>query len=188
MTDSATIDSATIAPAGTWKVDPAHSRFGFAVKHMGVATVRGHFEEVDGTLVIGDDPSAAKITGSAKTASVQTGVGQRDDHLRSADFFDAENHPELTFESTRIEAIDDETYKIVGDLTIHGETREIELEAEVGGVEVGMNDEDRVGIEATGTLSRSDFNMKFNAALGSGNAVVADKVKLVLDISAIREA
>ena len=180
--------TSTIAPAGTWTVDPAHSRFGFAVKHMGVATVRGHFEEVDGTLVIGEDLASAKVTGTAKTASVQTGVEGRDDHLRSADFFDAENHPELTFESTRIEAIDEDTYKLVGNLTIHGETREIELEAEVGGVEVGMNGEDRVGIEATGKLSRGDFGMKFNAALGSGNAVVADKVKLVLDISAIREA
>ncbi len=185
---TSTIESKTIAPAGTWKVDPAHTRFGFAVKHMGVATVRGHFEDVDGTLVIGEDLSTAKITGSVKAASVQTGVGQRDDHLRSEDFFDAENYPELTFESTRIEAIDDETYRVVGDLTIHGVTREIELEAEVGGVEVGMNGEDRVGLEVTGKLSRSDFEMKFNAALGSGNAVVSDMLKLALDISAIRVA
>ena len=184
---TATTSAGTIAPAGTWKVDPAHTRFGFAVKHMGVATVRGHFAEVDGTLTIGEDLSSAKITGTAKAASVTTGVDARDDHLRSPDFFDVENHEDLTFESTAIEAIDEETFKITGNLTIHGETREIELEAEVGGVEVGMNGEDRVGIEATGKLSRSDFNMKFNAALGSGNAVVADKVKLVLDISAIRE-
>lgn len=185
---TATIEKGTIAPAGTWKVDQAHTQFGFAVKHMGVATVRGRFEEFDGTLEIGEDLSSAKITGSAKAASVQTGVGQRDDHLRSADFFDAEQYPELTFESTRIEAIDEETYKIVGKLTIHGVTREIELEAEVGGIEVGMNGEDRVGIDVTGKLSRGDFEMKFNAALGSGNAVVSDKVKLALDISAVREA
>lgn len=182
-----TIDSKTIAPAGTWKVDPAHTRFGFAVKHMGVATVRGHFEEFDGALAIGEDLESAKIAGSVKAASVTTGVEARDDHLRSADFFDAETFPELSFESKRIEAIDEETYRIVGELTIHGVSREIELEAEVGGVEVGMNGEDRVGIEATGKLSRGAYGMKFNAALGSGNAVVADKVKLVLDISAIRE-
>lgn len=188
MSNAATIDGGTIAPAGTWKVDPAHTRFGFAVKHMGVATVRGHFDEVDGTLTIGNDLSSAQITGAAKAASVQTGVEQRNDHLRSADFFDAENYPELSFESKRIEAIDEETYKIVGDLTIHGVTREIELEAEVGGIEVGPSGEDRVGIEATGKLSRAEYGMKFNAALGSGNAVVGDKVKLVLDISAIREA
>lgn len=186
--NAATTDTQTIAPAGTWKTDPAHTRFGFAVKHMGVATVRGYFEEVDGTLVIGDDLGSAKITGSVKAASVQTGVEQRNDHLRSADFFDAEQFPELTFESKRIEAIDEDTYKVVGDLTIHGVTREIELEAEVGGIEVGPSGEDRVGIEATGKLSRDDYGMKFNAALGSGNAVVGDKVKLILDISAIREA
>ena len=185
---NATIEKHTLAPAGTWKVDAAHTRFGFSVKHMGVATVRGYFEVVDGTLTIGDDLASAKIVGTAKAASVQTGVTQRDDHLRSADFFDAENYPELGFESTSIEAIDDETYRIVGELTIHGVTREIELEAEVGGVEVGMNGEDRVGLEVTGKLSRSEFEMKFNAALGSGNAVVSDKVKLALDISAVREA
>ncbi len=183
---TANIDSRTIAPAGTWKVDPAHTRFGFAVKHMGVATVRGHFEEFDGTLEIGEDPDSARIAGSAKTASVTTGVGARDDHLRSPDFFDAETFPELSFESKRIEPIDEETYMIVGELTIHGVSREIKLEAEVGGVEVGMDGEDRIGIEVTGELSRDAYGMKFNAALGSGNAVVADKVKLVLDISAIR--
>ncbi len=115
---NATIEKHTLAPAGTWKVDAAHTRFGFSVKHMGVATVRGYFEEVDGTLTIGDDLASAKIVGTAKAASVQTGVTQRDDHLRSADFFDAENYPELGFESTSIEAIDDETYRIVGELTI----------------------------------------------------------------------
>ena len=185
---TSTIDKSTIAPAGTWKVDKAHTQFGFAVKHMGVATVRGHFEDFDGSLEIGEDLTSAKIVGTVKAASVQTGVGQRDDHLRSEDFFDAEKYPELRFESTSIEAVDEDTFRIVGELTIHGVTREIELEAEVGGVEVGMNGEDRVGIEATGKISRDEFGMKFNAALGSGNAVVSDKVKLALDISAIREA
>lgn len=187
MSTTAT-EQRTIAPAGTWKVDPVHSRFGFAVKHMGVATVRGHFEDFDGTLEIGEDLASARVHGTVRAASVQTGAEQRDDHLRSADFFDAENFPELRFESTSIEAINEETYRIVGELTIHGVTREIELEAEVGGVEVGPNGEDRIGLEATGKLSRKDFEMRFNAALGSGNAVVADRVKLILDISAIREA
>lgn len=185
---TATKEQRTIAPAGTWRVDPVHSRFGFAVKHMGVATVRGHFEEFDGTLEIGEDLAEARIRGSVEAASVQTGVEQRDDHLRSPDFFDAAEFPELRFESNRIEAIDEETYRVSGELTIHGVTREIELEAEAGGVEVGPNGEDRIGLEVTGKLSRSEFGMKFNAALGSGNAVVSDKVKLILDIAAIREA
>src|SRR4051812_6038768 len=107
----------TIVPTGTWTVDPAHSKVGFAVKHMGIATVRGEFTEFDGTLEIGEDLSSARAYGTVKAASVDTSEPQRDDHLRSVDFFDAETYPELTFESTRIEALDDETYRITGDLT-----------------------------------------------------------------------
>lgn len=180
-------ETKNLVPTGTWQVDPAHSRVGFSVKHMGVSTVRGNFGEFEGTLEIGDDLSTARAYGTVKTATVNTGQEQRDEHLRSADFFDAEVHPELRFESTRIEAIDEDTFRIVGELTIHGETREVELEAEVGGTEVGSNGEDRAGLEVTGKLSRGDFGMKFNAALGSGNAVVSDKVKLELDIAAVKD-
>jgi polyisoprenoid-binding protein YceI len=178
----------TAIPTGTWDIDPIHSRVGFAVKHMGVATVRGEFQDFEGRLEVGEDLASSKVYGTVKVASVSTNQDQRDEHLRSADFFDAETHPELTFESTRIEQVDDDTLKIVGDLTLHGETREIELEAELGGTEVGPNGEDRIGLEATGKLSRADHGMKFNAALGSGNAVVSDKVKLALDIAAIKRS
>ena len=177
----------TAIPTGTWDVDAVHSRIGFAVKHMGVATVRGEFHDFEGRLEVGEDLASTKAYGTIKTASVNTRQEQRDDHLRSADFFDVEVHPELTFESTRIEQLDEDTLKIVGDLTLHGETREVELEAELGGTETGPQGEERIGLEVTGKLSRADFGMKFNAALGSGNAVVADKVKLVLDIAAVKE-
>lgn len=173
---------------GTWSVDPAHSKVGFAVKHMGVATVRGEFKEFEGTLDVGEDLASSKAYGTVKAASVSTNQAQRDDHLRSADFFDADAHSDLSFESTRIEAIDEDTLRVVGDLTMHGETHEIELEAELGGTEVGPEGEDRVGLELTGKLSRADYGMKFNAALGSGNAVVSDKVKLALDIAAVRQS
>jgi polyisoprenoid-binding protein YceI len=175
-------------PTGTWDVDTVHSRVGFAVKHMGVATVRGEFHEFDGHVEVGEDLESTRAWGTVKTASVNTRQEQRDGHLRSADFFDAENYPEIRFESTRIERVDDETLRIVGDITVRGETREIELEAELGGTEVGPEGEDRIGLEVTGKLSRADFGMKFNAALGSGNAVVADKVKLALDIAAIKRS
>jgi polyisoprenoid-binding protein YceI len=178
----------TLIPTGTWDVDTVHSRIGFAVKHMGVATVRGEFREFEGVIEVGDDLASTRAYGTIKTASVNTRQEQRDDHLRSADFFDAESYPEIRFESKRIEAVDEETLRIVGDITIHGETREIELEAELGGTEVGPEGEDRIGLEATGKLSRADFGMRFNAALGSGNAVVADKVKLALDIAAVKRA
>ena len=175
----------TLIPAGTWTLDTAHTKLGFAVKHMGVSTVRGDFKDFEGRLEVDEDGSV-RAYGVVRAASVDTNQEQRDEHLRSADFFDAENHPEITFESTGFERVDDDNWKVRGNLTIHGVTREIVLDAEHGGVDVGMQDEDRTGFEVTGQISRKDFGMKFNAALGSGNAVVADKVKLVLDIEATR--
>ena len=172
-------------PTGTWAIDKAHTKVGFAVKHMGVSTVRGEFREFDGALEVGED-GTLRAHGTVKAASVNTNQEQRDEHLRSADFFDVENYPDLTFESTSIERIDDEDYRIVGDLTIHGVTNQIELDAELGGVDIGPEGEHRTGLEVTGQLSRKDYGMRFNAALGSGNAVVADKVKLAIDVEAIR--
>jgi polyisoprenoid-binding protein YceI len=175
----------TAIPQGTWRVDAAHSKVGFAVKHMGVATVRGEFGQFEGSLEIGTDLASAKATGSVQAASVDTNQEDRDNHLRSADFFDSETYPEISFSATGIEQVDDETVKITGDLTMHGETHPIELKAELGGVETGPKGEKRTGLEVTGQLSRSDWGMKFNAALGSGNVVVSDKVKLTLDIAAV---
>lgn len=177
--------SATAIPAGSWAVDKAHTKVGFAVRHMGVSTVRGEFREFDGALEV-DEDGGLKAHGTVAVASVDTGQAPRDEHLRSADFFDAAEHPELRFESTAIEPVGDGDYRIIGELTIHGVTREIELDAELGGVERGPEGEQRVGFEITGQLSRKDFKMRFDAALGSGNAVVADKVKLAIDVEAIR--
>jgi polyisoprenoid-binding protein YceI len=182
------MSTATIAPTGTWNVDPTHSRVGFSVKHLGIATVRGTFKEFEGTLEIGDDLTTAKAYGKVKTASVDTNEAGRDEHLRSADFFDVENYPEITFESTSIEAIDEDSLKIVGNLTIKDVTHEVELLAELGGTEVDPWGNDRVGLEAVGKISRGDFGIKFNMALGSGNVAVGDKVTLSLDISAVKAA
>ncbi|MBI5103965.1 MAG: polyisoprenoid-binding protein [Solirubrobacterales bacterium] len=178
----------TLIPTGTWTADVAHSKVGFAVKHMGIATVRGEFKEFEGTLEIGEDLSTAKVRGTVKVASVDTNEPQRDEHLRSADFFDVAQYPELTFESTRIEALDDESFRITGDLTLHGVTNEVVLDAEVQGTDVDPWGNERVGLEITGQLSRGDYGMKFNQALGSGNMLVADKVKLALDVSAVKQA
>lgn len=180
--------NATLAPTGTWVVDAGHSKVGFAVKHMGIATVRGEFTEFEGTLEIGDDLSSAKARGTVKAASVDTNESQRDEHLRSADFFNAEVHPNLEFESTAIEPIDDETFRITGDLTMNGVTNEVVLTAEINGTDVDPWGNERIGLEVTGQINRSDYGMKFNQALGSGNMLVADKVKLALDISAAKQA
>ena len=185
---STTTSAATLIPTGTWTVDPAHSKVGFAVKHMGIATVRGEFTSFEGTLEIGEDLSTARVYGTVKAESVDTNEPQRDDHLRSPDFFDVAQFPELRFESTSIEALDDEEFRITGKLTIHGVTNEIVLHADVEGTDIDPWGNERVGLEVTGQLSRGDFDMKFNQALGSGNMLVSDKVKLALDISAVKQA
>ena len=180
--------SITAIPTGTWSVDPAHSKVGFAVKHMGIATVRGEFTEFEGTLEIDGDLSTARAYGAVKATSVDTNEPQRDEHLRSPDFFDVAQFPELRFESTEIEALDDDEFRIIGQLTIHGVTDEVVLHAEVQGTDVDPWGNERVGLEVTGQLSRADYGMKFNQALGSGNMLVGDKVKLALDISAVKQA
>ena len=180
--------TSTLIPAGTWSVDPVHSTIGFAVKHMGIATVRGEFNEFEGTLEVGDDLSSAKAYGTVKTQSVDTKEQQRDDHLRSPDFFDAAQFPELRFDSTSIEQLDEDEFRITGRLTIHGVTNEIVLHAEVEGTDIDPWGNQRVGLEITGQLSRGDYDMKFNQALGSGNMLVADKVNLSLDISAVKQS
>ena len=171
--------------AGTWAIDPVHSEVSFVVRHMMVSKVRGRFDKFEGTLVTGESPLASSVTAKVDLTSINTGQEQRDAHIRSADFFEVEKYPEISFASTSIEKIDDETVKITGDLTLHGETHPIELEAELGGVETGPEGETRTGLEVTGTLSRKEWGMHFNAALGSGNVVVSDKVKLTLDIAAV---
>ena len=177
----------TAIPTGTWNVDPTHSGIEFTVKHLGIATVRGRFGEFEGQLVMGDDPSQAKATGTVRAAAVDTNEPARDDHLRSADFFDVANYPEITFESTEIKQVDESVYHVTGDLTLHGVTKPITLHAESSGTEQDPWGNTRVGIEASGEVSRGDYGMKFNQALGSGNMMVSDRVRINLDISAVKQ-
>jgi polyisoprenoid-binding protein YceI len=177
-----------LIPTGTWTVDPAHSSVEFSVKHMGIANVRGKFTEFEGTLEIKEELAASRARGSVKVTSIDTGEGQRDDHLRSPDFFNAEEFPEITFEATRVEAIDDESSRVFGNLTMHGITREIRLEVVIQGTDTDPWGNTRAGLEVVGTLKRSDFDMKFNQALGSGNMLVGDKVAVALDISAVLQS
>ncbi len=174
----------TPLPTGTWNVDPIHSSVEFHVKHLGIATVKGVFTDFEGTLNVGEDGVSAH--GSVKVASVDTREPQRDAHLRSPDFFDAETYPEITFKSTSIRAIDDEDFEIEGDFTIHGVTQPLKLKATVEGTETDPQGNDRVGLSASAQINRSDYDMKFNMALGSGNVVVSDKVKILLEISAVK--
>jgi polyisoprenoid-binding protein YceI len=177
----------TLVPAGTWTVDPVHSTVGFSVKHLGIATVRGKFDEFEGTLEIGEGDESARAHGTVKAVSVNTNDSGRDEHLRSADFFGVEANPELSFASTAIEHVDDETFLITGDLTMNGITKPIKLTAEVQGTETDPWGNERVALEVYGQLNRGDWDMTFNQALGSGNLLVGEKVKLELDISAIKQ-
>jgi len=178
----------TLVPAGTWAVDPIHSTVGFSVKHLGIATVRGKFEDFAGTLEIGEGDETARAYGSVQGVSINTGDSGRDEHLRSADFFGVEQNPELGFESTAIEQVDEDTFEITGDLTMNGVTKPITLTAEVQGEETDPWGNERVALEVTGQLNRGDWDMTFNQALGSGNLLVGEKVKLQLDIAAIKQA
>jgi polyisoprenoid-binding protein YceI len=180
--------AATLIPAGTWSVDPAHSAAGFSVKHLGIATVRGRFEEFEGTLEVGDDLSQARAYGTAQVSSINTDEPARDEHLRSADFFGAESNPELRFESTAIRPLDEDTFEIDGQLTMNGVTNPVTLTAVVLGTETDPWGNERVGIEVAGQVKRGDWNMTFNQALGSGNLLVGEKVTLGLDISAVKQA
>jgi polyisoprenoid-binding protein YceI len=168
-------------------VDPAHSAVDFAVKHMGIATVRGRFNEFEGILEVADDLARSKVSGKVKAASVTTDEADRDAHLRSPDFFDTGRYPEIEFESTRIEGIDGTSSRVFGNLTMHGVTREVKLEVVISGTDEDPWGNTRVGLEAVGALKRSDFDMRFNQALGSGNMLVGDKVTISLDISAIKQ-
>jgi polyisoprenoid-binding protein YceI len=178
----------TLVPAGTWKVDPVHSTVGFSVKHLGIANVRGQFDEFEGTLEIGEGDTSARAHGTVQGVSINTRDAGRDEHLRSADFFGVEENPELSFESTSIEHVDEDTFEIVGNLSMNGVTKPITLKAEVQGEESDPWGNERVALEVTGQLNRGDWNMTFNQALGSGNLLVGEKVKLVLDVAAIKQA
>jgi len=176
--------TAIAAPTGTFAVDPSHSRVEFQVKHLGISTVRGHFSDFEGVLELGDAPRAH---GSVSVATVDTNEPKRDDHLRSPDFFDAEAHPRIEFESKAIEAAGEDRFRITGDLTLHGITRELVLDAEITGAGEDPWGYERVGLEVTGELNRGDYGMTFNQALGGGNVLVSDKVKLALELEAVKQ-
>lgn len=174
-------------PAGTWTVDPAHSSVAFEVKHMMISTVRGHFGEFGGTLEAAeDDPSNSRIEGWVKAASIDTGNPERDAHLRSAEFFDAERHPMIRFASTRIQHVEGGTYRVAGDLTIRDVTRQVEMDATVEGAAEDPWGNERVGIRVRGTIDRTEFGLTWQQRLAQGGLLVGEEVKILIDVSAVR--
>jgi polyisoprenoid-binding protein YceI len=173
--------------AGTWNIDPVHSEVGFSVRHMMVSKVRGRFSKFSGQLVTGASPLESSVTAEIDLASISTGNDQRDAHIRSADFFEVETYPVMTYRSTGVRA-DGGDYILDGQLTLKGVTRDVPLKLEVNGFGPDAYGGTRAGFTATGEINRRDFNVNFSAAMETGGAVVSDKVTLHLEIEAVLEA
>ncbi|MET9770785.1 YceI family protein [Streptomyces sp. NPDC006415] len=183
------VDPALAALTGTYTLDPAHSSIGFTVRHAMVTNVRGSFGEHEGTLALdGTDPANSSASIDVKIASVDTGIADRDGHLVSGDFFDAEKFPLMTFRSTQAEQLGGEAYRITGDLTIKDVTRPLSIDLEFNGSATDVYGNERVGFEGSADILRSDWGLTWNAALETGGVMVSDKVKLTFDISAIKAA
>lgn len=175
------------ALTGTYTIDTSHSRLGFVARHAMVTKVRGSFEDFSGTVTInGNDPAASTVTVSAQLASIDTGDTSRDEHLRSADFFDVENHPEMSFTSTSLTPAGGDRFTVAGELTIGAVTRPVNLDLEYTGAATDPFGNDRIGFEGAAEINRKDWGLVWNAALETGGILVGEKIKLELDISAIR--
>ena len=185
MTTTTTTQQISGLVPGTWAVDPAHSEVSFTVRHMMVSKVRGTFKSFDAELVIGGDPLESSVNATVDVASFDTGNPDRDAHIRSADFLDLEQYPTMTYRSSGIRP-DGEDYVVDGELTLHGVTRPVPLHLEVGGVTTDPYGNLRLGLSATGEINRRDFGIDITMPLEAGGVVVGDKVKISLDIAAIR--
>jgi polyisoprenoid-binding protein YceI len=172
---------------GDYRLDPAHSRLGFVARHAMVTKVRGHFREVEGQLRLdAADPSRSSAHVTVQVASISTGQEDRDTHLRSADFFDAEKFPTITFESTKAEVVGEDTYRLTGDLTIKDVTRPVVIDLEHTGSSKDPFGNYRVGFEGRAQVNRKDWGLVWNVALETGGFLVSDKVNLELDVAAVR--
>lgn len=174
---------------GTWTIDPTHTRLGFVARHAMVTKVRGSFTDFEGSLTLaGANPAASSITLTAQLASIDTGNADRDAHLRSPDFFDVENNPAMTFASTSVKHSDGDEFVLVGDLTIKGVTRSVEIEVELDGIVTDPFGNTRAGFEGEAEISRKDFGLTWNVPLDGGGVLVSDKIKIQLDVSATKNA
>ncbi|MEW2084375.1 YceI family protein [Streptomyces sp. NPDC005283] len=188
-TATTTVDPALAALTGEYSIDPAHSSIGFTVRHAMVTNVRGSFGDFSGSLQLnGTDPHHSTAEIDVKISSVDTGIADRDGHLRSGDFFEAEKYPLMTFRSTHAEQLGGDSYRITGDLTIKDVTRPLAIDLEFNGSATDVYGNERVGFEGSAEILRSDWGLTWNAALETGGVMVSDKVRLSFDISAIKAA
>ena len=167
--------------AGTWTVDPTHAEVGFVARHLMVAKVRGRFTEVSGTVEVGETLAETSVRALASAASVSTNQADRDGHLRSADFFDVEAYPELTFVSTSVSSD-----SMTGDLTIKGVTRSVTFDLEFDGVQADPWGNTKAGFTATTAINRSDWGLTWNAAIEGGGVLVSDKIAITLEVELLK--
>jgi polyisoprenoid-binding protein YceI len=179
--------TATAVSTGTWTIDPSHTEIGFSVRHL-VSKVRGKFEAFEGTIVTQEDLTASTVNVTVDLNSINTGSTDRDNHLRSADFFEVETHPKMTFVSTGIVQKSDTDFVVTGDLTIKGVTKPVELATEFLGEGGDPWGGTRVGIEATAEISRKEFGIDFNIPLEGGKVMVGDKISIHINAEAVLQA
>lgn len=173
----------------TWQIDASHSAAEFAVKHLMIATVKGHFGDVKGTVTVDDaDPKAARVDVAISVASIDTREEKRDAHLKSADFFDVERFPAITFKGKRLDGVLDGEFKLVGDLTIRDVTREVTLSVESAGRAKDPWGGERAGYAATTKINRKDFGLGWNVALETGGVLVGDEIKISIDVELLKQA
>ena len=173
---------------GTWTIDPTHTTIGFSARHAMVAKVRGRFEDFTGGFVLdGANPSASSANLNVQLASIDTKNADRDAHLKSAEFFDVENHPAMTFTSTSVEGSGPK-FTVNGDLSVHGVTKNIPVEFELVGVSTDPWGGIRIGFEGHAEISRKDFGLTWNVALETGGVLVSDTIKIELVVEAVKEA
>ena len=191
MTDSVAstreFEGLTIPVAGTYELDPAHKRVGFVVRHLMVSKVRGNFGEATATITVTDDPMQTAVTASINVASVNTGQNDRDNHLRTGDFFEAEKYPTMEFRSTGLKSHDGDEFVLDGELTIKDITRPVELKVEFEGVGRSPYGHDVFGFSATTEIDREDWGMTYNMALEQGGVMISKKVKIEIEGEAIRQ-
>lgn len=169
--------------AGAWKIDTVHSHVGFVIKHMMVSKVRGHFGAFSGEIVTGENPFASTVSVTIEATSINTNNSMRDDHIRSADFFDAENHPTLTFTSTGVRQEDGEFF-VDGDLTIRGVTKPVVLTVEAPEFGPSPSGGSKAGFSATTEINRTDFGVNYNGPIPGGGMALGEKVQIVLEVEA----
>jgi polyisoprenoid-binding protein YceI len=170
---------------GSWTVDPSHSTVGFTARHLMITKVRGHFTDFDGAVTIAEDPLASSVVATVRLDSVDTGSADRDAHLRTADFFGVEEHPEMTLRSTGIREHGDD-YVLVGDLTIAEQTHPVEFALTFDGVTKDPFGNTKAGFEASAEINRSDWGLNFNMALETGGVLVSEKIRIDLDVQLVK--